>query len=100
VSVSEEDLRRAVDDVLQPAWPTERRRARRRWVAATVGRAVLGTVALWTLATVVSLFVGRTLPVTFYVFIGGMAMAAALHEGRDADHLRADGPRGPGAAGR
>jgi hypothetical protein len=88
MSVSEDDMRRAVDDVLEPAWPSEHRLARRRWRRATVARAVVGTLLLWALASGISLLIGRTLPPTFYAFVGGLAFVGALHEGHDPDHLR------------
>jgi hypothetical protein len=88
VSVSEEHLRRAVDEALEPVWPNERRRASRRLVLSTLGRAALGVLGFWGLAVGVYLLVGAVFPWTFYAFIGGLTVVAALHDARDPDHLR------------
>ncbi|MGP0030370.1 MAG: hypothetical protein ACLPVF_07675 [Acidimicrobiales bacterium] len=90
MSVSEEHLRRAVDDVLEPVWPDERRRAARGWFYGTLARAALGILGFWGLAVVMYLVFGLALPWTFYAFIGGMTTMAALHEARDPEHLRRD----------
>jgi hypothetical protein len=56
--ISEGHLRRAVDDVFEPAWPRECRRAARRLLSSTVGRVTVALLALWVLAIVVYLFTG------------------------------------------
>ena len=88
MSVSEEHLRQSVDDVLEPAWPGERRRAARSWFCSTLARAALGTLAFWGLALALHLLFGLALPWTFYAFVGGATTMAALREARDPDHLR------------
>jgi hypothetical protein len=90
MSVSEEHLRQCVDDVLEPVWPNEHRRATRRWSYSTLARAGLGILAFWGLALAVDLFFGLAFPWTFYAFIGGLTTIAALCEARDPDHLRRD----------
>ncbi len=90
VTVSEEQLRRAVDEALEPVWPNERRRASRRLVLSTLGRAALGILGFYGLALAVYLFIGVVFPLTFYAFIGGLTVVAALHEARDPEHLRHD----------
>lgn len=87
MSGSEEHLRQAVDDVLEAAWPDERRRASRQLVASTVWRAVCGVLAFWAMGVALAAF-GLTLPWTFYAFIGGLTLVVALHEARDPEHLR------------
>lgn len=87
MSVSEEHLRRSVDDALDPVWPTERRRAARRWYYSRLRRAALGLLGFYGLALAIF---GLAMPWTFYAFIGGLTTLAALHEARDPDHLRRD----------
>jgi len=55
MAISEEHLRRAVDDVLEPAWPWEYQRVARRLVSSTLGRLAGAFLALWVLALVVYL---------------------------------------------
>jgi hypothetical protein len=55
MAISEEHLRRAVDDVLEPAWLRERQRAARRLFSSTLGRVVGALLVLWVLALVVYL---------------------------------------------
>ncbi len=45
MAVSEELLRRAVDEILEPAWPHERRRAARRLSYQTLTRIMGGFLA-------------------------------------------------------
>ena len=58
MAISEEHLRRAVDDVLEPAWPWESRRVARRLVSSTLGRLAGTLLVLWVLALVVYLLTG------------------------------------------
>lgn len=88
MSVSEEHIRRSVDEVLEPAWPNEHRRAARRWYYSTLARAAVGTLGFWGLALLIYLLVGVAFPWTFYAFIGGLTAVAALSDARDPDHLR------------
>jgi hypothetical protein len=86
--VSDEDLRRAVDDVLVPAWPREQLRARRRHWRSTVGRIVGGVLGFWGLASATSLPRGQFPPWTFLAFIAALTTAAGFHAARDPEHLR------------
>ncbi|MGO8870071.1 MAG: hypothetical protein ACLQPH_01485 [Acidimicrobiales bacterium] len=90
MSISEEHLRPIVDDVLEPAWPVERRRASRRWMWATLIRVAAGVLGFWGLALAVSLMVGVAFPWSFYAFIGGLTAVLGLHQARDPEHLRRD----------
>jgi hypothetical protein len=99
MSGSEEQLRQAVDDVLEAAWPEERRRASRQLVASTLWRAVGGVLVFWAMGAALTGF-GFSLPWTFYAFIGGLTLVVALHEARDPDHLRHHGPPRSVADGR
>jgi len=60
MAISEEHLRRAVDDVLEPAWPWEYRRAARRLHSSTLGRLTGALLVLWVLALVVYLLTGES----------------------------------------
>ncbi len=87
MAVSEEHLRRAVDEVLEPAWPQEQRRAAKRLAYSTVRRVVGGTLALWLLGLVVHLIVGGTFPWVYFGFIALLATIAAFGQD-DRSHLR------------
>lgn len=89
---ADEDLRGAVDDVLEEAWPDELRRARRRWNLGTLGRIAGGLFVFFGLSLIVQLITGFSFPWTFYAFIGGMTISAGVREGRDPDHLRHERP--------
>jgi hypothetical protein len=84
MATSEEQVARAVDEVLDPAWPNERRRALRRWSYSTIGRVAVGLVALW----VFGVIVGMTLPWTFYGVMGLMMTSAAFCQEEGREHLR------------
>jgi acyl-CoA synthetase (AMP-forming)/AMP-acid ligase II len=86
MATSEEHLGQAVDEVLDPAWPDERRRALRRWSYSTVGRVAAGLLALWAFG----LIIGLTLPWTFYGFMGLMMTSAAFSQEEGREHLRRD----------
>lgn len=81
------DLRRAVDEVLDPAWPVERRRAIRRMVASTVGRWAGGMAAITVLDLLLYVVVGVTLPPAFFVVVGLLAAVGALPDVDDRAHL-------------
>jgi hypothetical protein len=85
----EEHLRRAVDEVLEPAWPRERRRAVRRLAGSMLGRLFGGLLALWTLALLVHLVVGPPFPWAAFGLVTVLATAAvAVCDLEDRSHLR------------
>lgn len=86
---AEERLRRAVDEVLERAWPTERRRAARRLRFHTLARIVGGFLALWGLGFCVHLFVGVSFPWLPFGLIALLATIAASNPD-DPVHLRRD----------
>jgi hypothetical protein len=90
MAVSEEHLRRAVDEVLEPAWPRERRRAARRMSLSTLSRVVGGCLALWALGFVVHLLVGGNFPWLYFGLIALLAAIAASTNQGDRTHLRRD----------
>ncbi len=90
---AEDDLGRAVEHVLGPAWPVERRRASRRLVRSTLLRAAGGILGFWGLAAALRVM-GMAIPWVFYPGIAALTAAAALLEARDPDHLR-DHPETP-----
>jgi fatty acid desaturase len=87
MALSEEHLRSAVDEVLEPAWPRERRRAARRLRLRTISRIAGGCVALWGLGFVVHLWVGGSFPWLFFGVIALLATVAASVQ-EDHAHLR------------
>ena len=88
MSLSEDHIRQAVDEVLEPVWPLEARRALRSWNLATLGRAVAGLVGVGLLLTVIRVIEGRSFPWTFFAFIVVVTMAVAFYGARDPEHLR------------
>lgn len=89
MAISEEHLRRAVDEVLEPAWPRERKRAVRRLAGSMLGRFVGGVLALWALALVVRAIVGPPFPVLAFGVTTLLGSAVAvLCDLEDRSHLR------------
>jgi hypothetical protein len=83
MALSERQLRHAVDEVLEPAWPRERRRAARRLHLRSLSRIAGGCLALWGLGFVAHLWVGVSFP---WVFFGVIALLAAVAASGQEDH--------------
>ena len=85
----EEHLRHAVDEVLEPAWPRERRRALVRLGVSAARRFVCGVLGLWTLALIVHAVVGPPFPWVAFGLVALLATAvvSACDLG-DGSHLR------------
>jgi hypothetical protein len=92
MSVSDDNLRGAVDEVLEAAWPDELRRARRRWNLGTLGRIAGGLFGFCGILLIAQLILGFRFPWAFCALIGGLTVSAAVGEARDPDHLRHDRP--------
>ena len=90
MALSEEHLRHAVDQVLEPAWPLERRRAARRLSFHVLARIAGGFLALWGLGITAHLLVGGPFPWMFFGLIALLASAAAAMTQCDRSHLRRD----------
>ncbi len=90
MAASEELLRRAVDQVLEPAWPLERRRAARRLGYHVLARIVGGFFVLWGLGITAHLLVGGPFPWMFFGLIALLASTAAALTQCDRSHLRRD----------
>ncbi len=88
MAVSEELLRHAVDAVLDPAWPLERRRAARRLIYATLARIIGGFLGLWSLGFAAHLIVGGSFPWMFFGAIALLASIAVFTTQSDWSHLR------------
>jgi len=86
MAVSEESLGRAVDEVLEPAWMRERRRAAMRLGYYTVRRIVGSFLALWGLGFVAHLLVGGHFPWVFFGLIALLASIAASTTQSDRAH--------------
>jgi len=84
----DDHLRRAVDDVLDPVWPDERRRAARRLTASTAGRAAVGVVGFCSLSLVEHVVIGGPVPWAFFGFVGVITTLAAFRNAGDRGHLR------------
>jgi len=85
--LSDDQLRRAVDEVLDPIWHQEHRRARQHRVTSTVGRMAGGMLVLWALALVVQLVVGVTVPWVAFGFVTLLATVLAMWDAPDHPHL-------------
>jgi hypothetical protein len=86
VAISEDYLRRAVDDVLEPAWPFERRRALRRMVCFTLVRVFRNTLLLMSFGFVAALVAGVAFPWAFGVF-AFLGAVSAIPGPSDHSHL-------------
>jgi len=71
-------LSRQVDEILEPVWQEERRRAKRRGIYAGVGRVVAGATVFLVIAVVVDLLVGVTVPWIAFACITIAAMALSV----------------------
>ncbi len=89
--MSGERIDEAVDEILEPAWARERRRALRRWRLETGVRLIAGLLALWAMCVVLRLVVGLALPWTFFGFMTLLMAGAAFSQTDGREHLR-DGP--------
>lgn len=85
---SEEHLAGAVDEVLDPAWEDERRRAVRRWAYCTAERVAGGLLALWALGLVMHFIVGLTVPWMSFGFMGVLMAVLAFSQSEGRTHLR------------
>jgi hypothetical protein len=90
MTVAEEHMRRSVDEVLEPAWPRERRRAARRLGYRTLRRIAGGCLALWGLGFLVHLVVGGSFPWASFGLIALLSSVAASTSQGDRTHLRRD----------
>lgn len=86
--VSDEELKGQVDEVLDPIWPRERRRALRRTFSASLIRWAVGMVAIAGLALVMHFAFGLILPWFFFLGIGLIAGIAVLPDPGEQGHLR------------
>jgi hypothetical protein len=73
----EPGLQRAADEVLEAAWPTERRRAVVRMATSVLGRVTVFLLALLAFSLAVKLFFGLVVPWTFFAFMAGLALVCA-----------------------
>jgi len=85
---SEDHVANVVDDILEAAWPSERRRALRRVALGTAARLTLAAGALWLLGFGVHLVVGTAFPWVAYGVIALLASIAAMPDSGDHSHLR------------
>ena len=86
--MSGERIDEAVDEILEPAWARERRRALRRWRLETGVRLIAGLLALWAMCFVLRLVVGLALPWTFFGFMTLLMAGAAFSQTDGREHLR------------
>jgi len=87
----EPSLQRAVDEVLEAAWPNERRRAVVRMATSVLGRVAVFVLALLIFSLAVKLFCGLVVPWTFFAFTTVLALVCAAGEAERA-HLRRQKP--------
>ena len=90
MALSEDHIRRAVDEALEPVWAHERSRALRRWAWGTAGRVAVGMLSLAAVGVAVHLAFGRSLPWTFFAVTGALMSAAAFSQREGREHLGRD----------
>jgi hypothetical protein len=95
MALSEDHIRRAVDEALAPVWIRERRRARRRWAWETAGRVVAGLAALGALALTVRIAMGVSVPWIFFACMAVLMTALAFSQSEGREHLREGRPSTP-----
>lgn len=88
MTISEQQLRRQVDQALDPVWPRERRRAWRRAALKETGHWALGMAAIAGIAVGVYLVFGIMVPWMFFVVIGILAAIAVLPDPNEQSHLK------------
>lgn len=88
MSSPDDDLRRAVDEALELAWPRVRRRVVGRSAAVEMCRVGGFVLAIGAIVVVVRVGIGAVIPWSFLAFIGFLAAFIALHEVRGGSHLR------------
>ncbi len=91
MATSEEQLARAVDEVLEPVWAHERRRGIRRLAYTTLGRITVGLLTMWVVAMGAHLVVRESFPWVFFGVITflGTTIAALMNLDGSA-HLQRD----------
>jgi len=87
MSASEDDLHRAVDEVLEPVWPQERRRAVVLSAGRTLARIAGFMLALLVPALIVHFAFGLVIPWSFFGFIALLTTGIAMHGVRTDSHL-------------
>jgi hypothetical protein len=80
-------LQQAVDEVLEAAWPTERRRAVVRTATSVLGRVAVFVLALLVFSLAVNLFFGLVVPWTFFAFMAGLALVCSRRGEEERAHL-------------
>ena len=85
---SDEHLRRAVDEALEPAWPRVRRSVVARTAAVEMCRVAGFVLAIGAMVAFVRVGIGAAIPWSFLAFIGSLAAFAVLHGIRTGSHLR------------
>jgi len=93
--MSDPPLRDAVDEVLDAAWPRERRRALARMAASTLGRVAVFVAALLLLGLAVFLAFHLVVPWVFYAFMTGLVLVCARPEAAERAHLDRKDPGTP-----
>jgi len=90
MSDSEDDLHRAVDEVLEPAFPRERRRVAWRLTGRALVRVAGFLLCVWVLGLLARLLFGLVLPWTFFALLALITSGVVLHQCRAAlrDHDR------------
>jgi len=77
MATSEEELRRAVDEVLDPVWAGERRRR----IYCAVGRVAMGAMTMWLVALGAHLVVHENFPWVYFgvITLMGTTIAALMN---------------------
>lgn len=89
-------VQHAVDDVLDAAWPKERRRALVRLATPILGRTAVFLLALLVFGFAVHVVFGLVVPYIFFVFMTGLALVCARPGEEERAHLLRESKRSPG----
>jgi hypothetical protein len=83
MSDAEDHLHRAVDEVLEPAFPREQRRVAWRATGRALGRVAGLLLGVWILGLVARLLFGLVLPWTFFALLALISTGVVLHQSRE-----------------
>jgi hypothetical protein len=83
MSDAEDHLHRAVDEVLEPAFPREQRRVAWRSTARALGRVAGLLLGVWIMGLVARLLFGLVLPWTFFALLALISTGVVLHQSRE-----------------
>ena len=85
MALSDDQLRQAVDEVLDPVWADEKRE-RRRLIRSTLARVFNAMLILWLFGLLVHWVVGVTIPWVAFAFVTVLVSCCAFYEAVHGSH--------------